>query len=508
MECLICHRSNWMQEKCLGFLKNLLENYKDKINDDDVFLPLECNGAEKLLARLVHETFPKDIIEDMSENRRNGFRLELDDDPAHVTLCGLWNVDETRPNVKAIFPALFENALVKPWGEDDTDVFHARMQELQRTLKLSDQEIDILLVSLAIQESILWDPRNDRRRGSSSRNLFMMAKCLNIGEASVLDAVSPQKPLRRFECLDEDLDVSRRMMPFLCGLSDEPLANSYFTKDKEETLPWSDFADLTITHGAILKRMLTSSDKPVNILLYGAPGTGKTSFARALVKEIGRVSYSIAQNTNDRGSRVCSSPDFRFGALQVCDGQVEPKESVIIVDEADEMLRGIGGFGGLFMLFGGGASRTGDKGLLNSVLDTMTTSRTVRHEELLVEGGSAFQDEAVCGASERQRRAFALGDFAIGLAAIEFGGFAEVGQKVARHVLAASAGGVVLVRRDGEESVCVHRCSLVGVFSSGLIARHRCIKEKQGRRKKESRIFPKKVRIEHINAFREATSCG
>ena len=71
---------------------------------------------------------------------------------------------------------------------------------------------------------------------------------------------------------------------------------------------------------------------------------------------------------------------------------------------------------------------------------------SVGDEELLVEGGSAFQDEAVCGSAKRQRWAFGLGDFAAGLAAIEFGGFAEVGQKVARHVLAAPARGMVLVR--------------------------------------------------------------
>ena len=107
-------------------------------------------------------------------------------------------------------------------------------------------------------------------------------------------------------------------------------------------------------------------------------------------------------------------------------------------------------------------------------------------EELPVECGASLQDEAVCGASKRQRGAFGLGDFAAGLAAIEFGGFAEVGQKVARHVLAAPAGGVVLVRGDGEEISCVHRCSLIGSCPRVSFARHRCIKEKQGRRKKES----------------------
>ena len=45
---------------------------------------------------------------------------------------------------------------------------------------------------------------------------------------------------------------------------------------------------------------------------------------------------------------------------------------MIIVDEADEMLQG---FGGLFMRFmSESSSRAGDKGLLNSVLDTMKTS--------------------------------------------------------------------------------------------------------------------------------------
>lgn len=81
--------------------------------------------------------------------------------------------------------------------------------------------------------------------------------------------------------------------------------------------------------------------------------------------------------------------------------------------------------------------------------------------DVSVGGGSAFQDEAVGGAAERQRRAFALGDFAAGLAAIEFGGFTsafakatvdvpEGGQVVARHVTAALAGGVAFPRRDGE----------------------------------------------------------
>ncbi len=105
-----------MQEKCLGFLRNLLENYKDIIEDDDVFRPLECRGADELLVRLVREELPQDAIESMSKGRRKGYILELDDDPVHTTLRALWNADDIRSKVRNILPALFEHALASPWG--------------------------------------------------------------------------------------------------------------------------------------------------------------------------------------------------------------------------------------------------------------------------------------------------------------------------------------------------------------------------------------------------------
>ena len=373
MDCFLCHRSPWMQKKSFEFLKNLLDNHKERIREEDVFRLLECDGSEQLLAKLVRETFPADIIEKTQENRSRDLLLELDHVRFTEGIRRLWNEDGLRHRVHAILPALAENAMATPWEKHGVpDVFHEKMLELQQTLKLSDLEIDIFLVSLATEEGILNHPDPGR---SFNSKLFMMSKCLNMGEAIILDRVAPQKPLLRFQCLDNNLDPNNNLFMFLCGMTEEPLASSYFVKDTNETLPWSDFADLTKTHGAILKRMLTTGDKPVNILLYGAPGTGKTSFARTLAKEIGRTCYSIAQDTSRHDGRTYSSPDFRFGALQVCDEQIIPNESLIIVDEADDMLRGSSGFGGPFMLFGGGfQSSSGDKGLLNTVLDTLKTS--------------------------------------------------------------------------------------------------------------------------------------
>ena len=128
MDCFICHKSNWMQEKCLGFLRNLLENYKEKIEDSDVFLPLECKGADDLLVGLVRESFSPEQIEKMSKcGSRRMPRLDLDDDSVHNILFVLWNRDDTHAIIPKIIPKLFENALSTPWDDNGgKDLFMTR----------------------------------------------------------------------------------------------------------------------------------------------------------------------------------------------------------------------------------------------------------------------------------------------------------------------------------------------------------------------------------------------
>ena len=369
-----------MRQKVLDYLQNLLMRYKDRISSDDIFIPMECAEVENRLTELICK-LPKNLIpetridssalEQLPKNLREEIREQIEENSLCNTLGRLWNKKNLQKTIKEMIPELISVAKASIILEED-DIFQVRVQELQRTLKLSDREIDILLVSLAVNGNLITEPRSggNYRGGRGGQRLFMMTNCLNTTESDILKSVGENNSLRKYNCLDDDLDITSEICSFLSGMSDEPLANSFFKKDTEAVLPWSDFATLANKHGNILKRMLSSSH-PVNILLYGAPGTGKTSFARALALEAGKTCFRISQNTCARGNETSSSPAFRFAALQFCDSQVEPRSSLIVVDEADEMLRGrtIRALG-----IGDGESTTGDKGLLNTVLDTMKTS--------------------------------------------------------------------------------------------------------------------------------------
>ena len=406
MDCYLCHRSNWMRQKTLAFLESFLERFDDRIGDDDIFIPL---FSEELIEKVVDLVvkfigkgelrkiwcdIPCDIVEVIHENGLT------------YTLKKVWNFSRThRQKFKKMLPAMFEIARRQPWEDTNApDVFHERIVELQNTLKLTDLEVDLMVVCLACQEDILSVQAKRCNDSSAGMRIYMASLCLKTSEAAIIRQLDLRKPLRRYHCVDNDLDVNYNLCEFFCGLTNEPLSSIYFKRNVDPTLPWEDFEDLTAKHGAILKRMLTCADKPVNILLYGAPGTGKTSFAKTLVAEVGKNSFCVAQRTNGR-EETCSTPDFRFGALQVCDDQVEPAQSVILVDEADDMLRVRGSYPMM-----GSQPRGGDKGLLNNVLDELKTSTiwiTNTPAEVLDESSRRRFDYSICFAplnSEQRKR--------------------------------------------------------------------------------------------------------
>lgn len=359
-------KSYWKKNKALWFFKNFVTNHKDFIYDTDAFHLAAVLHSREAWIEWIRGLFPQKTLQRMMNNPDHRNRLDLDDSIEEI-FREIWNTSYARSVLVNLFYTVINAELERyPSELYAADPFAQKIRELQTTLKLSDFEADVLLVLAFLCEDYLFLPDMHERRSGKPE---FIAKCLDCDVASVREALRDDHKLRRYGCVDEDFDFLNQLFGFLNGVSKEPLTNSFYTRCSDETLPLDFYGSLTEKHGRMLKRIISACgpDTPTNILLYGAPGTGKTSFAKTLASELKRDCYLIAQNIGENREPARSTPEYRFAALQICAEQVDPATSIIIVDEADKMLRGNDGFS----FFHGGAGMGGDKGLLNSVLDSV-----------------------------------------------------------------------------------------------------------------------------------------
>ena len=364
----------WKNCKALTFFTNFIANHNGSVNDNDTFGAVAELLPHDEWKALIESTFPAKTLARMTSfgYRRN--RLDFDDEPSEI-IREVWSYSFARKRLRQMLTEVVSRFLAAhPLADCTGEPFALRSAELQKTLSLSDFEMDILLVLAFVHCGLLCIADGHDRRTDENDKAIFIAKCLNCDTSEVMTTLDEKGKLRRYGCVDGDFDFNGALQSFLNGARKEPLSNSYFSRCLDEVLPWDFYGSLVEKHGEILKRMILAAHgrSPVNILLYGAPGTGKTSFAKTLAAELKMDCYCIAQNTNEsHGGRATSTPSFRFGALQICANQVDSAHSIIIVDEADGMLRGNGG--GFFPFFGFDSVPAGDKGLLNSVLDTVHT---------------------------------------------------------------------------------------------------------------------------------------
>ena len=244
-----------------------------------------------------------------------------------------------------------------------------RLDELQTCLGLDDHERDILMVFF-LQES------ERLKLGdfavSTYRNTFNASKlavAAGVDECQVGEYLADNANLHKYGIIDEDGDVDRAFMSFLTGTSQQALSERFWTKCTDEALPWEFHGKIAEEHGKVIAEMIQSkpSRNGCSILLYGAAGAGKTSFALSLAAQLGKELYFIAQNDKD-SSRRSYSASFRYAALAAAQRQLDPDKCILVVDECDDMIEAnrANGFFGMFFARDDGAET---KGQLNTVID-------------------------------------------------------------------------------------------------------------------------------------------
>jgi SpoVK/Ycf46/Vps4 family AAA+-type ATPase len=250
------------------------------------------------------------------------------------------------------------------------DLFASRLGELQKVLTLSDETMDVFKViyfshcnhdfeNMCQGASLMMNSRHDSRATVVNLKLFT-----GYPETIIKKAVAKESPLRKYGVLEEDLDIVHQISEFLTGLSEEPLINKFFRK--YEGLPVGLESHSTVSqHVELIEKLIMNrGDKEsINILLYGMPGTGKTEFCRSLGHNLGKEIYEI--NTYENDDRPASGNRFRFTALKACQNTVAIDRSIIVIDEADEMLNGGSTASSMFFA----PARNTEKDILNDYLD-------------------------------------------------------------------------------------------------------------------------------------------
>ena len=370
----------WLLRQALRLFRNALRYWKDDVEDDDFFVLFRdpslssAREAKTMLKRhfTLDELARSGHVEVVHANGDGGERI------TDVTLSGnfsrviqeLWNRGKKerlrcRRMLEEWCDAIERRKLRPRKHKDPTE---ARMDEICRLFQFDETARGIFLFAVLRDQDLFYHPRCHCRNRRHCQTTIAMA--IDRPFRAVEQALTGDAPLRRYDAVDGDGDLSgHAYRDYLFGGTRKMLEDKFYGQvSTDDALPPSYYGKLEEDHGTLLRDMIRASatgGRGVNILFHGVPGSGKTSYAKTLARELGLVLYEIRQNDADRGD--CDSPQSRMAGLRLCNERLPRTQSLVLVDEADQLLRTGRPF--FFPGFGAPASSGSEKGVINSILD-------------------------------------------------------------------------------------------------------------------------------------------
>ena len=172
---------------------------------------------------------------------------------------------------------------------------------------------------------------SDRKKAFKS-----LSKLLDVPLSQIKKELRTNGKLRQsmmIKITDTDIELKPHISAFLHNDDDTVDIFDYFFKSQklEDSLNLKDHK-VTTTELNTLKNLL-KTQKGGNFLIYGPPGTGKTEFTRSLGLELNQNVYHIKTNDLDNENMVEEKRSALIAAMNIL-----PKDSILVVDEAEEIL--------------------------------------------------------------------------------------------------------------------------------------------------------------------------
>ena len=352
-------KQTYLASRMYDYFANVVKNYDDYVFDSDFFGVVGCSFDRAKAMDLIESVYTKAELKKIHLFGGDHIFTVLEG-PLSNILHSLWNYGMDRRKCRLVLEAIHEYQTER-YRAGRNDTAHARFLELARIMKLNDLEYEIVVLAYVVAHTGFDWPR----QVSDADKPLYYAMALDRPYSEIMGVLNPKGRLLRFGILDADWDFnSAAFGSFIDGVIDEPIERRFYRKcDDQDILPWAYFGELAEKDGKILLQILKACKGKCNILLYGAPGTGKTSFAKTLAREAGYTAYEIKQGC-DNGKNM--KAESRMMGIRLCNEQEESPDTLVVVDEADELLRS-----SFNPLSGEGGCGFTEKGVMNTLLDEM-----------------------------------------------------------------------------------------------------------------------------------------